>query len=125
MFCTQGRPCDASPSQAQVPVASGAVQDKGVLTPDVGQPVGVQGEGGQVGYARTAPAAPDDDPSGFRVLLEQAINSACVNQQREFVGQMTSFRQEMRSLFLELRTNQVAELDRQRTSKTGESLFFF
>ena len=66
---------------------------------------------------------PDDDPSGFRVMLEQAINSACASQQREFVGQMTSFRQEMRSLMLELRTNQVAELDRQSASKTGECLF--
>ena len=112
-------------SQAQVPVASGVVQGEGRPAPDGGQPEGVQGEGGQVGYARAAPAAPDDDPSGLRVLLEQALNSACVNQQREMVGQMASFRQEMRSLFLELKTNQVAELDKQRTSKSGESLLSF
>ena len=87
-------------SQAQVPVANGAVQDEGRPAPGWGQPEGVQGEGGLSGHARAAPAVPDDDPSGFRVMLEQAINSACASLQREFVGQMTSFRQEMRSMFL-------------------------
>ena len=110
-------------SQALVPVANGAVQEEGRPATGGGQPEEVQGEGGLGGYARAAPAEPDDDPSGYRVILEQALNNAWASQQREFVGQITSFRQEMRSLMLELRTNQVAELERQSTSKTGECLF--
>ena len=79
---------------------------------------GFRGRGGHGGSSSASPAAPDDQ-SGLQALLERVL----ANQQREMADQMASLKQEVRSMFQDLKASQVAELERQRSPNTGESIF--
>ena len=83
---------------------------------------GFRGRGGHGGSSSATLAAPDDE-SRLQGLLEQAVARVCATQQREMADQMSSLRHEVRSFFLDLKASQVAELDRQRSTNTGESIF--
>ena len=111
------------PPQVQVSGASPAVQNEVVLAPEDGQPGRVQGEVGHGGSASAASSAAPDDQSGLQGLLEHAVARVCATQQSEMADQMASLRQEVRSFLQDLKASQVAELDRQRSTNTGESIF--
>ena len=117
LLCSVPRAGLVMPSQVQVPGASPAVQNEEVLAPEVGQPGRVQGERDHGGSSSASLAAPDDQ-SGLQALLERVL----ANQQREMADQMASLKQEVRSMFQELKASQVAELDGQKS--TGESINF-
>ena len=117
LLCAVPRAGLLMPSQVQVSGASPAVQNEEVLAPEDGQPGRVQGEVGHGGSASAASSAAPDDQSGLQGLLERVL----ANQQKEMADQMASLKQEVRSLFQELKASQVAELERQKS--TGDSIF--
>ena len=119
LLCAVPRAGLLMPPQVQVSGASPAVLNEEVLAPEDGQPGRVQGEVGHGGSASAASSAAPDDQSGLQGLLERVL----ANQQREMADQMASLKQEVRSLFQELKASQVAELERQKSSNTGESIF--
>ena len=117
LLCAVPRAGLLMPPQVQVSGASPAVLNEEVLAPEDGQPGRVQGEVGHGGSGSAASSAAPDDQSGLQVLLERVL----ANQQREMADQMASLKQEVRSMFQELKASQVAELDGQKS--TGESIF--
>ena len=116
LLCAVPRAGLLMPPQVQVSGASPAVLNEEALAPEDGQPGRVQGEVGHGGSGAGPSAAPDDQ-SGLQALLERVL----ANQQREMADQMASLKQEVRSMFQELKASQVAELDGQKS--TGESIF--